>query len=406
MNNTTIEQHTQKTVNITINNRAILLLGTAHISKESVQDIRDITENSNIDSIAVELDENRYKRITKHVNDFADLDIFTIIKKKKAMLFLSTIVLSAFQRRLGSQLDIAPGADMITAIEESKRLNIPCHLVDRAVDVTLKRAWSFSSFWDKQKIIVTIISMIFSKEKVSEEELQNLKERSLHSQIMDELSKFMPKLKKVLVDERDEYLACKIFQIKNKHVLVVLGAAHVPGVLCHLQEYKKIIEEKKKGDMSARLAQLNEVPKVKIGIMKFIIPAAIIALFVWGFIKGGADTGLQNIISWYLINGILSLAGALFALAHPLTMVLAFVAAPLTSINPFIGVGMLTGLSEAFLRKPRGSDIEELPTLKLSLKTLYKNRVTRTLLVVFLTTLGSAIGTFLGLSILTGTNIS
>ncbi len=403
-NDSSCEKSLPELSKITVLNKQIILLGTAHVSRQSVEDVRQTASTHDIDMLAVELDIARYNKLVNNDTSFDKLDIFTVIKQKKAMMLLSSLVLSAFQRRLGNMLNVMPGSEMLAAVEESKRLEIPCELIDRAADVTLKRAWVCSSFWSKQKILASLFAMIFSREKISEKQLNELKTMSLQGGVMEELSKFLPNLKTVLVDERDEYLAIKLLQGKGSSILAVLGAAHVPGVIAHLQRLGAQSQSENSSHSSrdetqhnTRLQDLEYIPQKKFHIGKYLIPTIVISLIIWGFFKGGTSHGTQNIIEWYLINGSLSLLGAIIAWAHPLTMILAFLAAPLTSINPLIGVGLVTGLSEAFFRKPRVEDISHLQTMKLNFKSFYKNRITRTLLVFFLTTLGSAVGTFIGI---------
>lgn len=392
--------------------KIIYLLGTAHISEESVRDVIDAIESLRPDAVAIELDDARMKRLTNQDKQWQEMDMFSVIKKKKAMFLLSSIVLSSFQRRLGESLSVAPGAEMLTAIEESEKHNIPIVLADRSAETTLKRAWNKSSFFGRQKILATLLSAIFTKETVSEEELKELKQKSTQGQMLEEISKFLPDLKEVLLDERDEYLATNIYNAEGNVILAVLGAAHVPGIKKRIEEHiaplspsDSTTESKTERSSVAfpveRLEALNVIPpKKNKNILGFIIPFIVLGLFAYGFYRGGAENLFENFKIWWLINGGLSLIGSLIALAHPMTMLISFIAAPLTSLNPFIGVGILTGLCETFFRKPRVKDFEELKTLSLSVKTLYKNRVTRILIVLFTTTLGSAVGTFLGGSII------
>lgn len=409
---------------IEVGDKTIYLLGTAHISEESVQDVIYTIETLQPDTVAIELDEARMKRLTNQDKQWQEMDMFSVIKKKKAMFLLSSIVLSSFQRRLGESLSVAPGTEMLTAILESEKRNIPIVLADRSAETTLKRAWNKSSFFGRQKILATLLSAIFTKTTVSEEELKELKQKSTQGQMLEEISAFLPKLKEVLLDERDEYLATNIYNAEGKVTLAVLGAAHVPGIKKRIEtqialekktesqvetpteEADEISSEKNFVAFSTeRLQALDIIPEKKNkNILVFIIPVIILGLFAYGFYRGGAENLFENFKIWWLINGGLSLAGSIIALAHPLTMLISFIAAPLTSLNPFIGVGILTGLCETFFRKPRVKDFEELKTLSLSIKTLYKNRITRILIVLFATTLGSAIGTFLGGSII-ATNV-
>ena len=231
--------------------------------------------------------------------------------------------------------------------------------------------------------------------------------------MMEEIAGFLPQLKTVLLDERDEYLATNIMQSEGDTVLAVLGAAHVPGIKKYIEEAHKQIsqpekenttpptKEEEKKATEEKLAQLNAVStKKKINVIGFLIPLLVLGLFGYGFYKGGAEGFSNNFFRWWIINGGLSLLGSIIALANPITMIASFLAAPLTSLNPFIGIGLVTGLSETFFRPPKVRDFEDLQNISLSVSALYKNRVTRILLVFVLTTLGSAAGTFIGISVL------
>lgn len=408
-----IKQENLPLVETHYGNKKILLLGTAHISEESVKDVKYAIETFKPDIVAIELDEAREKKLTQQDTAWQELNMFKVLKQKKAMFLLSSILLSSFQKKLGENLSVRPGAEMLAAIQESKAHNIDILLADRPVEITLKRAWNNSSFWGRQKIIAILISSIFYREKISEEEMQELKQKSIQGQLMEELTAMLPSLKSILVDERDEYLTTKILQASGDTVLAVLGAAHVPGIkkrietLAHpkestTQDSRQEVEEK---SFTQRINTLEIIPpKKKVGIVHFIIPTVVLGLFVYGFFRGGIQNVTENFTVWWLVNGGLSFVCALLAFAHPFTMILSFLAAPLTSLNPFVGVGLVAGLSETFFRAPRVKDFEELQNLSLSLRALYKNRVTHILLVLVATTIGSAAGTFIGLSLL-ATNV-
>lgn len=433
---------------IELKNKKVYLLGTAHISEESVQDVVHTIETLTPDIVAIELDEARKKRLTHEDQQWQNMNMFSVIKQKKALFLLSSIVLSSFQRRLGESLSVAPGEEMLTALRESEKRNIPVVLADRSAEITLKRAWNTSSFWGRQKILATLISIVFSRETVTEEELKDLKQKSTQGQMMEEISNFLPGLKKVLLDERDEYLATNIINAEGNTVLAVLGAAHVPGIKKRIEDliqaYEKPMQAEVQDEVEReqnheetqedaptnqeisqeessqqehthasqhpkmsveRLKELEVVPdRKKINFLGYIVPFCILGLFAYGFYRGGVTNLIENFSRWWIINGGLSMIGAIITLAHPATIILSFLAAPITSLNPFIGVGMLAGLSETFFRSPRVKDFEEIQTLSLSIKGLYKNRVTRILLVLFATSMGSIIGTFLGASMI-ATNV-
>jgi len=343
--------------------REIILLGTAHISKESVQDVRDTIGFEHPDRVCVEIDESRYKSLTK-TDAWKNLNITQVLRQGKGFLLISNLVLASFQKRMGLDLGIKPGAEMIEAIKTAQDKDIPFSLCDREIQTTLKRAWAKSGFFAKMKMLASAL---------------------------EEISEFLPSVKEVLIDERDVYLATRVFQSEGKKVVAVAGAGHVPGMIERLKDLHE-------GKVSDDISELDEVPKKK-PIMKslpWIIPVAIVGAIVAGFITRGSDVTLPHIYRWILINGTLSALGALAALAHPLTIVLAFVAAPFTSLVPVIGVGILTGILEGTLRKPRVRDFENLHEDIASLKGFFRNRFTHVLIVFMLSNIGSSIGTFIG----------
>lgn len=382
-------------VEVKLPQKKVYLLGTAHISDESVREVREAIKQINPDIVAVELDQERLNRITKKDDSWLDLDLFKIIKEGKSFLLLTSIVLASFQRKLGEHVDTLPGSEMIAAVRECEALNKQIILADRSVTITLKRAWSQSSFWGKQKIIAALVSVVFSKKKIDVEELNELKNKSLEGNVLQELTDNLPYLKKVLLDERDEYMAAKLYQAEGKKVLGIFGAAHVRGIRESLQTKDSVLYTKE------RIKRLEEIPpRKKVTFFTLIIPVVVAGLLVAGFFSGGWEKGTQNMLIWWLVNGGGSLIGSVFALAHPVTMLVSFIAAPITSLSPLIGVGTFSGLSETFFRTPTGRDITELQKLKLSFRSLYRNKVSRILIVVLATTIGSAIGTFAGISLL------
>ncbi len=374
---------------ISLGDREVILVGTAHISQGSIDEVKKVIEEEKPDHVCVEIDASRYKSMTEGQN-WENMKIDKVLKEGKGFLLLANLVLTSFQRKMGKNLGTTPGEEMKAAIEVSKEAGIPFSFSDREIQVTLSRAWSKSSFWNKNKMLATMISSIFSKEELSEEEIEKLKEKSALQDMMEEMAKYLPSVKEVLIDERDQYLATNIFKAEGRKVVAVIGAGHANGIVKWLND---IYENKVPKDLS----QISQVPKPS-KIRKYIpwlIPFLIAGLMGLGLYKYGWDKGLEMFIYWFMANGILAGLGALIALAHPLTIILSFLAAPFTSLNPTIGVGIVSGLFEGYIRRPRVSDFENLPEDILTIKGFFKNRFTHALVVFFLSSIGSSIGTFI-----------
>ncbi len=216
--------------------------------------------------------------------------------------------------------------------------------------------------------------------------------------MMGELAKFLPPVKETLIDERDQYLAAKIWTSGGKKSVAVVGAGHMGGIKKHLE---KIAANEESDDVSA----IDIVPSSK-GIGKiagWIIPAVLVALIVYGFFRGGSDVSLHMLLRWILLNGSLAALGTLICLGHPLSILVSFVGAPIATINPFIGVGLFAGITEASIRKPQVTDAQNLSEDISSLKGIYRNRITRALLIFLLSSIGGMIGNFISIPSLAGT---
>ena len=279
---------------------------------------------------------------------------------------------------------------MRQAVETAIENNIPYTLADRDIQVTLKRAWKLSSVGEKAKMANALIGSIVTKEEVSEDEIENLKKTNALDKMMQEMAEYLPSAKGAIIDERDLYLASKIYECKEGRVLAVLGAGHVPGILRHFEAFEKA------GNTPALDPISNVPPKTRAAkIIPWTIPALFAAIVIAGFFRAGWDKSADMLVTWILVNGILAALGALLALAHPLTILVSFVGAPITSLNPTIGVGMLAGIVEAVLRKPRVKDFEDLSDDIMTFKGFFRNRITHILIVLLLSSVGSAIGTII-----------
>ena len=368
--------------------RKIVLIGTAHVSKESIAEVKNEIESLKPDCVAVELDEKRYNSMMDP-ESWKNLDIVKVLKRREGFLMLANLVLSSFQKRMGKNVGVKPGDEMLAAINCAKENNILFTLVDRPIQVTLRRAWAKNSLWGKCKLLASMIASAFDNEEISEAEIEKLKSGNEMDSMMKELSEYLPSVKEVLIDERDRYLASHIWESEGNTIVAVLGAGHLPGVKAYLEKLAN-------GIMISDTSDIETVSEKSIAgkVIGWGIPIVIVALIVAGFFMGGRPIGTQMIGSWILWNGCLSALGALMAFANPITVLVAFVGAPLTSLCPLVGVGLFTGIVQALICKPKVSDIESLQEDVSSLKGWYKNRVLKVLLVFFLSSLGSTIGTF------------
>lgn len=368
--------------------RKIVLIGTAHVSKESIAEVKNEIESLKPDCVAVELDEKRYNSMMD-LESWKNLDIVKVLKRREGFLMLANLVLSSFQKRMGKNVGVKPGDEMLAAINCAKENNILFTLVDRPIQITLRRAWAKNSLWGKCKLLASMIASAFDNEEISEAEIEKVKSGNEMDSMMKELSEYLPSVKEVLIDERDRYLASHIWESEGNTIVAVLGAGHLPGVKAYLEKLAN-------GIMISDTSDIETVSEKSIAgkVIGWGIPVVIVALIVAGFFMGGRTIGTQMIGSWILWNGCLSALGALVAFANPITVLVAFVGAPLTSLCPLVGVGLFTGIVQALICKPKVSDIESLQEDVSSLKGWYKNRVLKVLLVFFLASLGSTIGTF------------
>ncbi|MFC4322250.1 TraB/GumN family protein [Litchfieldia salsa] len=368
---------------IHLDGKEYILIGTAHVSKHSAELVKEVIAQEQPDSVCVELDEQRYKSITEG-SKWKEMDIIQVVKEKKASLLLINLAISSFQNRLAKQFDIKAGQEMIQGIESAKEIGAKLVLADRNIQITFSRIWGNIGLKGKALLLSQVIASIFSKESISEEDLEKMKSQDMINTLLNEFTESFPKLKTPLIDERDQYLAQKIKDAPGQKIVAVLGAAHVPGIK----------EEIKKEQNMARLTEIP--PKSKIPkLIGWSIPVLILAIIAYTF-YANPSAGLAQTISWILWNGLLSAIGAAIAMGHPLTILTAFVAAPITSLNPLLAAGWFAGLTQAYIRRPSVNDFENLSEDVFTVKGFWRNKVSRILLIVVLANLGSSLGTFIG----------
>jgi pheromone shutdown-related protein TraB len=389
-----------------VSGRDIILIGTAHISRESIAEVDRIIREEKPGVVCVELDGARYASISEKDN-WEKLNVTRVFREGKGFLLIANLVLSGFQRRLGNELGVKPGEEMKTAVTTAKELGIPFVFCDREVQITLRRAWARCGFWNKSKLLASLLSGAFTTEKLGEAEIENLKKGSELDGMMSELADYLPPVKETLIDERDRYLAAKIWTsvrdmggntaAGGAAAAAVVGAGHLAGIRIHLEKMAA-------GEENADVSELDLIPP-KSFLSKaagWIIPVLIVALVALGFLRSGLDMSITLLLRWVLWNGSLAALGSLIALAHPLAILASFIGAPVATLNPFIGVGLFSGLTQAYMRKPRVEDAQNVNEDITGLKGIYLNRILRALLVFFLSSLGGAAGNIISIPGLAG----
>jgi pheromone shutdown-related protein TraB len=379
-------QYSSDVHHINVNGKEFFIIGTAHISQNSADLVREVISNEKPDVVCVELDSQRYKALSER-KKWEELDLKQLIKEKQLSTLLINILLASYQKKLGEKLGVKPGVELLEATKVADEFNIPIELIDRDVRITLKRAWNSMGLWQKMKLMTVGLASVFEEEEISEEKLEEIKQKDVLNEMMGEMGKQMPVLKKVLIDERDVYLMQKMKESKGTKIVSVVGAGHVNGII-----------ELLKSDQDQDLQAIEVIPAASniVKIIGYGIPAIIIAsLFYIGFTKGAEVAG-DNAIFWILANGIPSALGTVFALAHPFTIISAFLAAPITSLTPVIGAGYVAAFVQVYFQPPKVKEFESVTEDVSHWKKWWENRLLKVLLVFILSGIGSALGTYVG----------
>jgi pheromone shutdown-related protein TraB len=367
---------------INIDGKDVFLVGTAHVSKESVEDVKMTIQAVQPESVCIELCQARYKVMTDK-EAWRKMNIFKIIKDKKAMFLLAQLMVSSFYRKLGEKLGIQPGAEMLEAINQAGQIKAKLVLADRDIEITLKRVWGYLGFWNKLKMLMGMMMSIMVGEEINEEMVEKLKRGDELENALAEFAKKFPEIKHRLIDERDIYLSQKIRNAPGNKIVAVIGAGHIPGITENVkteQSVEKLIE--------------TPPPSVWGEIFKWGIPIAFVAILVYGFWQKGLEDFLKSLQIWCLVTGSFSAAGAAIAFGHPLSILTAFIAAPIMTLHPLLATGWFAGLMEAYIRKPTVEDFEKLTESISTMKGFWKNHVTRILLVVAFSNIGAMIGSW------------
>ncbi len=378
---------------VRIGNATVTLLGTAHISHASTEKVRELICSGDFDAVAIELCPSRHHAIV-NPDTLARMDLFQVLREKKIAMVAANLALGAYQQRMAEQLDILPGAEMRMAISCARDGTLPVLLIDREITITLKRIYRNVPWWQRLHLVFGLLASVMSNRKISAEEIERLKEGDILESTFTQFAEQAQTLYVPLIDERDRYMAARIrqevAQDQYRNILVIVGAGHLRGMTRYLEQ------EVMSADPAGVIAELDQVPRAS--TWPKMIPWLIVLLILAGFFLGFSHStalGWQLVADWVLINGALCALGTLIALGHPLTIIGAFIAAPITSLNPTIGAGMVTAAIETFLRRPNVGDFSRLRKDTTHIRGWWQNRVARILLVFLFSSLGSAVGTYL-----------
>lgn len=370
---------------VKLDGKSIYLVGTAHISQSSADLAEEVIREVEPDCVAVELCESRYTSL-QNPDRWKNMDIVSVIRSGKVYVLMAQLILAGFQKKLGSQLNVKPGAEMMRSLEVAKDIGVPTVLADREIRTTLKRTWSALGFWSMMKVIFAMIAGLFTQEKIDEAEIERLKSADALEELMRDFSEALPEVRRALIDERDQYLAKKIREAPGDKVVAILGAGHIPGIKDWITK-----------DIDLDALEEIPAPKKTGKMISWGIPLLVLSLIGIGFYNAGLEKGIDLFETWFWINAILAGVGATIALAHPITIAAAFIASPFTSLNPAIAAGWVAGLVEAMLRKPRVSDLETIADEISTVRGVWTNRVSRILLIIVLVNLFGSIGTLIGI---------
>ncbi|WP_028585607.1 TraB/GumN family protein [Desulfogranum mediterraneum] len=381
-----IGDYPEDVTTIRLNQKTILLVGTAHISRQSADLVEEIINREDADMVCIELDEKRYAALSKPQR-WENLDLKEVVRKKQLSTLMVNLILSSYQKKLGGQLGVMPGTELLAAARAAERQDIPIELCDRNIRITLRRAWRATSLFKKGYLLTSLLASLFDSTQLNEDKLSELRSKDMLSELMEELGGTFPDTKRVLIDERDVFMAEKIKHCPGERTVAVVGAGHVAGIIQALEN-----------DNQHLMEEINTIPPVSRAwkMLGWSIPVLILCSILLIGLKQGAGEAGANALYWILANGIPSSIGALFALAHPATIFSAFAAAPLTSLTPVIGAGYVCAFVQIMTKPPVVKEFDRVGQDISSLTGWWKNKLLRVFLVFLLTGLGSSIGTWLG----------
>ena len=371
---------------VVMDGRLFILVGTAHVSRESAELVERVIERERPDCVCVELDARRYDALA-HRTRIESLDLKTVIRNRQLVPLLLNLLLMSYQKQLGGQLGVVPGSELLAAVQLAERLHISVRLCDRDVRITLRRAWGALSLWRKAELIATLLTAVLEAPELDEEELRRLRQQDVLTRLMQELGAALPGIKGVLIDERDAYLATRLRQAPGERIVAVVGAGHVTGMIEALTSGRH-----------ADLAALETVPPPSAAahIAGWSIPVLIVAGLAAIGLRHGMSAVGDNALFWILATGLPGLVGSALAFGHPLTLLATFVSAPITTLSPLLGVGYIAALVQAYVRPPLVREIQTVADDVRVPTRWWQNRLLRICLVFLLSTIGTSMGTIIG----------
>lgn len=369
-----------------LNGKEYILIGTAHVSHDSVTEVQHIIQTENPQVVAVELDAERLIQLQQGPQ-YREQNVLELVQKGQSHLFLLNLFLSNMQRKLGQDLHIRPGEELLAAVTQATTQSIPVLLVDRPVKITLKRTLSALTLIEKGKILMGLVAGLMVEpsveNRITAEKVESLKNQDTLTQVINELAREAPNAKKALIDERDAFISTQLIKAPFQKVVAVVGAGHLSGIKARILA-NELADEKE-------LLRLPTQKGILSRLLPFIVPALFLIFLGLAFYGKGVEQSIQFLIYWTLITGACSAIGALIARAHPVAILVAFISAPITTLHPALASGWFSAAAESKFRQPKVRDFEGLSQLN-SYGDFEKNNVTHLLLVAALTNVGSMIG--------------
>jgi len=373
---------------LTLDSREIILIGTAHISRESADLVDRVITEEKPDVVCVELCKARFEAIQQK-DKWQEMDIVKVIRENRTALLLSQLLMMSLQKKIAERFNINPGEDMLRAISRAEESGAEVVLADREIRVTLLRTWRMMGLWSKMKFLSDLILSLFIGEDIAEENIEELKQHDVLDLALKSIGEKLPELKTTLIDERDQFLACSIRNSQGRKIVAVVGAGHIPGII---ENIGKAID----------IDEINTIPPRSFWARFFGwgFTAAILSLFVAGFFYSGGRTSIHMMLSWSVITAICATIGAMMLLAHPFTILASALSAPIATLHPLIATGWVAGLTEATFRKPQVRDFLDLKDDITTVKGFFRNRITRILILVVVVNLTTSIGTFVAIPVM------
>lgn len=368
--------------------REIILVGTAHVSRESAELVERVIDEEKPDVVCVELCQARFDAL-KQKDKWQETDIVKVIRENRTALLLSQLLMASFQRKIAERFKINPGEEMLRAIRIGEDRGAEIVLADREIRVTLLRTWRMMRFWTKVKFLPDIILSLFVGEDITEEDIEKLKQHDVLDLALKTVGEKLPEVKTTLIDERDQYLVYRIRNAGGRKIVAVVGAGHVPGIRQQI-------------DREIDIEAISKIPPPSVWAKFFGwgFSGAIIALFIAGFFYSGGQTSINMMLSWSAITATCAAIGAILLLAHPLTILASALSAPIATLHPLIATGWVAGLVEASFRKPQVKDFLALKDDITTVRGFFRNKITRLLILVAFVNLTTSIGTFVAIPVM------